>query len=90
LKCKENKKKKNPKSTFSFMKGMLPKYFSSEWSFAQYHVSDSRTIVAFGQDPNSLIIVSAEGSFYRVLFDPEGGGEMAQDKKQKFIKGPDD
>ncbi|THG00979.1 hypothetical protein TEA_001382 [Camellia sinensis var. sinensis] len=35
----------NPSSSLSFMKGVLPKYFSSEWSFAQFHLQNT---------PNSL------------------------------------
>ncbi len=27
-------------SSLSFMRGLLPKYFSSEWSFAQYKVPE--------------------------------------------------
>lgn len=45
----------NNKSSFSFMKGILPKYFSSEWSFSQFRVPDTRSIVAFGQEPNTII-----------------------------------
>ena len=41
----------NQKSTLSFMKGMLPKYFSSEWSFAQFRIPATRTICAFGTEP---------------------------------------
>lgn len=40
---------------FSFMKGILPKYFTSEWSFAQFRVPDTRSMVAFGQEPNTVI-----------------------------------
>jgi len=43
------------KSSFSFMKGILPKYFSSEWSYAQFRVPDTRSIVAFGSEPNTII-----------------------------------
>ena len=50
------------------MKGMLPKYFSSEWSFAQFRIPATRTICAFGTEPNTLIIIGADGSFYKVLF----------------------
>lgn len=45
----------NAKSSFSFMKGILPKYFSSEWSFAQFRVPDTRSIVAFGAEPYTII-----------------------------------
>jgi hypothetical protein len=32
------------------MRGVLPKYFSSEWSFAQFRVPEQRSIVAFGAE----------------------------------------
>jgi hypothetical protein len=31
---------KNAQSALSFMKGFLPKYFSSEWSFAQFRLPE--------------------------------------------------
>jgi len=33
---KKEEKTTNTKSLFGFMKGVLPTYFASEWSFAQY------------------------------------------------------
>lgn len=86
----KNGSKVNPKSSLSFMKGLLPKYFSSEWSFAQYRVPDTRAIVAFGTEKNSIIVVSADGTFYKALFDPERGGECVQESYAKFIKGTDE
>jgi len=81
--------KANPKSSLSFMKRLLPKYFSSEWSFAQFRVPDVRSIVAFGSEKNSIIVVSADGSFYKALFDPEKpGAECVRESYAKFIKGP--
>ena len=86
-----SKKQSNPTSSLSFMKNLLPKYFSSEWSFAQFRVPDGRTIVAFGQDKNSIIVVSADGTFYKALFDPEkSGGECVQESYAKFIKTPEE
>jgi len=83
--------KDNPKSSLSFMKSILPKYFSSEWSFAQFRVPDSRTIVAFGAEKNSIIVVSSEGSFYKAVFDSEKpGSECVQESYEKFINRPDD
>eukprot|EP00471_Norrisiella_sphaerica_P004854 CAMPEP_0184481404 /NCGR_PEP_ID=MMETSP0113_2-20130426/2946_1 /TAXON_ID=91329 /ORGANISM="Norrisiella sphaerica, Strain BC52" /LENGTH=369 /DNA_ID=CAMNT_0026860511 /DNA_START=62 /DNA_END=1171 /DNA_ORIENTATION=- len=80
-------KKSNPKSSFSFMKSLLPKYFSSEWSFAYYKIPDTRTIVAFGSEKNSIIVVSADGSFYKATFDPEKpGNECKMVSHKKFIK----
>mmetsp|Transcript_23786 Transcript_23786/g.57653 ORF Transcript_23786/g.57653 Transcript_23786/m.57653 type:complete len:374 (-) Transcript_23786:139-1260(-) len=79
--------KSNPKSSFSFMKSLLPKYFSSEWSFAHYKIPDTRTIVAFGSEKNSIIVVSADGSFHKATFDPEKpGSECKMVSNNKFIK----
>jgi hypothetical protein len=42
--------------------GVLPKYFSSEWSLAQYHLpEEAKSIVAFGPQKHTLIIVGADG-----------------------------
>ncbi|KAL3521340.1 hypothetical protein ACH5RR_019489 [Cinchona calisaya] len=76
----------NPGSSLSFMKGVLPKYFSSEWSFAQFHLPEStRFIAAFGSQ-NTVIIVGMDGSFYRCSFDPVNGGEMVQQEYFRFLK----
>lgn len=54
------------KGVSSLFSGLLPKYFSSEWSFAQYRVKEGRSIVAFGQEPHTvisafaLVVVSAQ------------------------------
>lgn len=77
--------KKNQKSSLSFMKSVLPKYFSSQWSFAQFRVPDTRTIVAFGNDSNSIMVVSADGTFYKALFDPSTGGDCVKDKFEEFM-----
>ena len=80
-------KKHNPTSSLSFMKSVLPKYFSSEWSFAQFRVPDVRTIVAFGNEKNSVVIASADGTFYKALFDPDRAGQEAiQDQVHTFTK----
>lgn len=63
----------NPKSGLRFMKKVLPKYFDSEWSFAQFRVKDSRTICSFVGDEPVLIVVSADGTYYEVNF--LAGGE---------------
>ncbi|XP_072958766.1 autophagy-related protein 18c-like isoform X1 [Typha angustifolia] len=76
----------NTSSSLSFMKVMLPKYFSSEWSFAQFHLSEvTRYITAFGAQ-NTLMIIGMDGSFYRCSFDPVNGGEMLQKEYILFLK----
>lgn len=68
----------NPSLSLPFVKGVLPKYFSSEWSFARFRLPENtRCIVAFGSH-NTVIVVGLDGSFYRCRFDPNNGGEMTQ------------
>merc|ERR1719378_1158360 len=76
----------NPSSSLSMFKNVLPKYFSSEWSFAQFRVQDVRTIVAFGNRENVLIVISANGSFYRATFNPDSPGDCVKEKYAKFIE----
>ncbi|GLT74063.1 hypothetical protein SLA2020_458840 [Shorea laevis] len=76
----------NPGSSLSFMRGVLPKYFSSEWSFARFHLpEDTQYIAAFGSQ-NTVVIVGMDGSFYRCSFDPAHGGEMLQQEYVRFLK----
>ncbi|XP_021742546.1 autophagy-related protein 18a-like [Chenopodium quinoa] len=78
---------RSPISSISFMKGVLPKYFSSEWSMAQFHLQEgTQYIVSFGQQENTVVIVGMDGSFYRCEFDPESGGEMRQLEYRDFLK----
>lgn len=77
----------NAGSSLAFMKGVLPKYFSSEWSFAQFRVpEETKTIVAFGPQKNTVVIVCANGSYYRCSFDGTHGGEMVQAEYERFLK----
>ncbi|XP_059648503.1 autophagy-related protein 18a-like isoform X2 [Cornus florida] len=74
-------------SSLSFIKGVLPKYFSSEWSVAQFRLHEgSQYIVAFGHQKNTVVILGMDGSFYRCEFDPEAGGEMTQLEYYNFLK----
>ena len=57
----------------SFMKGILPRYFDSEWSFAQFRVFDSQTICAIID--NYLIVVSQDGNYYQAEIDIKNGGD---------------
>eukprot|EP00735_Rhodelphis_limneticus_P011667 TRINITY_DN47_c0_g1::TRINITY_DN47_c0_g1_i1::g.14732::m.14732 TRINITY_DN47_c0_g1::TRINITY_DN47_c0_g1_i1::g.14732 ORF type:complete len:407 (-),score=45.42,sp/Q93VB2/AT18A_ARATH/51.02/8e-133,WD40/PF00400.27/3.6e+03,WD40/PF00400.27/9.9e+03,WD40/PF00400.27/9.1,WD40/PF00400.27/0.0024,CPSF_A/PF03178.10/2.9,CPSF_A/PF03178.10/94 TRINITY_DN47_c0_g1_i1:991-2211(-) len=79
----------NRRSSLAFMRGILPKYFSSVWSFAQFRVPDSRTVCAFGAERNSIIIVSAEGSFYKATFDEQKGGDCKQKVFARILKNDD-
>lgn len=76
----------NPGSSLSFMRGVLPKYFSSEWSFAQFHLPESTQFIAAFGSQNTVIAVGLDGSFYRCSFDPVNGGEMIQQEYVRFLK----
>lgn len=77
-------------STSSMIKGVLPKYFSSKWSFAQFRLpEETRSIVAFGPQNDTVFIVGNDGTFYKCAFDPVHGGKMEQKLCTKFIR-PDD
>lgn len=47
----------------------LPQYFASEWSFAQFRLQEGgehcRSVVGFGAQPNTLIIVTQTGEKQR-------------------------
>ncbi|GER35229.1 WD-repeat protein [Striga asiatica] len=73
-------------SSLSFIKGVLPKYFSSEWSVAQFRLPEgSQYIVGFGHQKNTMIILGLDGSFYRCKFNPATGGEMTQLEYHNFL-----
>lgn len=76
-----------PGSSLSFMKGVLPKYFNSEWSVAQFRLREgSHYLVAFGQQEYTVVILGLDGSFYRCRFNPVAGGEMTQLEYCNFLK----
>ena len=74
----------NQKSSLSAISSVLPSYFQSQWSFAQLRVPDYRSICCFGRDPNVVVCLCADGSYYRAKFDPVLGGEMTNVKLEKF------
>jgi len=88
----EKGKAANKFSTLKMFKGILPKYFSSEWSIAQFKVPVAgRTITAFGMIENEhcVIVVSAAGRFFKLTFDPEKGGDCIKKQEAHFVKSKD-
>ncbi|XXQ36555.1 WD domain, G-beta repeat [Plasmodiophora brassicae] len=71
-------------SSLGFVKGYLPKYFSSEWSHSRFRVPDTDTIVAFGTEPNTIIVVSTQGMAYKAKFNPDVPGECTQESCVQF------
>ena len=77
----------------NFLKGILPgslvpKYFESEWSFAQVRGIEGRSICAFGKDPNRIVVVSADGTFIIASF--EDGGDCVRVSTAKFLRNRDE
>lgn len=58
----------NKKSKLALIKGILPKYFESEWSYAKFKVpKDDNSLhqtCAFNKDGTCLIVISSEGTYY--------------------------
>lgn len=54
-----------------FMKNFI-EYFGSEWSFASCQILDKKTILAFSEEPHTLIVVSYTGNYYIIKFTPDG------------------
>jgi hypothetical protein len=64
-------------------KYLLPKYFKSEWSFAQFRIPDfckskiTSSLVAFSgmvREPHSITVVTSDGDYYKLRFNPEQPG----------------
>ncbi|KAG1669019.1 hypothetical protein FOA52_000613 [Chlamydomonas sp. UWO 241] len=94
----EEGERANRTSIFSMVRGLLPsaalpKYFTSEWSFAQFRLqaedSSVPSVVGFGGAPGILYVVTQAGSFYKASFDPDKGGNATQDAFYKFVHQPE-
>lgn len=79
----------------------LPRYFSSEWSFAQAHLHDVsattagtageehislRCVCGFGSSRNVVVALGADGGWYRFRFDEERGGECQREEYIRFLR----
>ena len=50
--------------TLNYVAGVIPKYFSSVWSLAQFRlVEGSQYIVAFGHQKNTVVILGLDGRY---------------------------
>ena len=57
----------NPKSMFSFLKVFFPKYFTGEWSFAQFRILDMYSLCAIRD--KFVIAISKDGNYYMAEID---------------------
>ncbi|KAJ9059528.1 Phosphatidylinositol 3,5-bisphosphate-binding protein [Entomophthora muscae] len=86
----------NRQSSLAFMKDVLPKYFASEWSFARFQVpNETRCICGFPpllpgsssvSDSNAVIILCADGGYFKVTFDPRAGGGCTREIFKRFYR----
>lgn len=69
------------------MQSFLPvPYFASERSFAQFRLpEEARAVIGFGQQPNTLLVITANGTFCTASFDPDKGGTCERGAHHKFI-----
>jgi hypothetical protein len=68
----------------SFMGGILPKYFNSEWSFAQFRIVDNHAICAIKD--NKIIAISADGNYYLADIDSKNGGECKKLMQRNLLQ----
>ncbi|ORX72870.1 WD repeat domain phosphoinositide-interacting protein 3-like protein [Linderina pennispora] len=69
----------------SSLKDVLPKYFSSEWSFAHFRIaSEVRCICGFGSERNSVVVLCADGTAQKYSFDSYRGS-CIREWYRKFI-----
>jgi len=84
----ENAKAQKSRLSFAAGLGILPSglddYVSSDFSFAQLHLTVPRSICAFGQN-NNVIVVGQDGTYYKYSFDAEQGGEGKREDHFLFL-----
>ena len=66
------------------MGNLLPKYFKSEWSYAQLRIGDGRALCAFGDEGTTLIAVTTDGQYFLADI-PKNGGECTIRESKKLL-----
>ena len=63
------------------LSSLVPKYFKSVWSFAQFRLSEAQSICAFGAEPYTIVVIGGDGNYYKADFSKGGESE-----KKEFSK----
>ena len=75
----------NKKSKLNFIKGILPRYFDSEWSYGRFKVpnddNSTHQTCAFDKSGKHLIVISSEGTYYLAQIPKAKGNCKIIDKK---------
>lgn len=69
---------------FGFLRVFFPKYFTSEWSFAQFHIQDLTSLCAIRD--RFVIAISQDGNFYMAEIDQKLGGDCKMIQHRPLIK----
>ena len=59
------------------------KFFNSEWYFSKFKINTQKAIGVFAPD-NSIIIITYDGKYYQVVYDPVNGEECIKIQEEKF------
>ena len=82
----KEEKNKNHKGFMSKIGKFFKKegtYFGSEWSFAKFKVSDSKSICCFGPN-DTIIVIGDKGKYYQAEFNKFAGGDCEKIAENKF------
>eukprot|EP00826_Nyctotherus_ovalis_P055385 TRINITY_DN7348_c0_g6_i1.p1 TRINITY_DN7348_c0_g6~~TRINITY_DN7348_c0_g6_i1.p1 ORF type:complete len:359 (-),score=103.63 TRINITY_DN7348_c0_g6_i1:148-1224(-) len=74
---------KNKTSVFRFMKGIVP-YFKSEWSLAQFRLTEKKSMMGFGPK-ETVYVITETGKFYSASFDPANGGDCKKLEEKEYV-----
>jgi WD40 repeat protein len=86
-KDKDNKQdaRRNPSSSLSLLSDVLP-IVGSEWSFAKFTVpGNARTIVCFGEEKHTIVVITLNGMLYKAKFDADKPGICTQIQEVNFL-----